>query len=219
MCDIKVMASELWDFCIEFAKDEEMRDEVHEIAENYELGIKVYVAIDKFDAKYFSMVVMKDEDEEVFYEPFADEVEAFETAAFVYENFVDTSVPSILGNSHWDSYLNEEDLAYERECELDDAVWGFLEIAYTQNVFDDDEIQEIKNHFLAYLAKEYDENIYRPGFLTDDEGNEFFEEFPYKIGDVLGYPDEDFEFDDDDEDFEYVDMFEDELDEEEGDDA
>lgn len=204
MCDIRVNASDIWNYCVEW--QEELETGMHEVACNHDLGIAVFVTVDELDSAYFAMVVVQDE-QELLYEIFGNDEEAFETAEYVYEEYIDQSVASILGHSR-DYYINEEDRIYERECELDDATQNFLDVAYSQAKFDGYELEcqglkkhllEIKNHFLAFLAHEYDAGIYRPCHMVDENGEAFIENYPYEIEDVVGYPDEGYEFDDDEE--------------------
>ncbi len=193
MCDIMVNANDLWDYCIEYQEDLVLNE--HEIARNPELGIKVFVTIDELDEDCFEISVEQDGEDVGVYEFFSNPDEAFEVAEYVYETYVDQSAAGIIGRAS-EYYVNDEDRIYERESELDDATANFLDVAYSQAVFGQDEFQAIKNHFLGFLANEFDSGIYRPCYMVDDEGQAFIEDYPYEIEGILGYPDEDYEFDD-----------------------
>lgn len=202
MCDIMVSANDLWDYCMEYR--DELQTITHEVARNIDTGTTVYVTVDSIDNDFFDIIVMRD-DEELFCEPFTTEGEAFELATYVYQEFVDVSVSSLI---HDLNYLNDEDRIFERETELDEAVQGFLDIAYTQERFSWEEIYEIKDHFLEYLATVYREDIYRPCEMEDENGEVYIEDYPY-MADGLEHPDDLYEYEeyDDEYDFEFVDEF------------
>lgn len=77
----------------------------------------------------------------------------------------------------------------EREGELKMAAEDFLEVAlysatagFTNlKVLTDDEVDEMLDHFLEYLARRFDiKGIYRPMYLRDDKDELFYTEEPYK---------------------------------------
>lgn len=87
----------------------------------------------------------------------------------------------------------ERNLIDDRETELDAAVEDFLAVVLqTGGVIADptmDEIHDdVKEHFLEYLARKHKIDIYRPMNLVDEDGEEFFEEYPYEC---LEFEDED----------------------------
>lgn len=83
---------------------------------------------------------------------------------------------------------NEEIAA--REASLTDAVFNFLEEVCPEEsaeLFNMEEIEDIKDHFLEYLARKYSMDIYRPMVLEDENGEEFYTDYPY---DCMEYEDE-----------------------------
>lgn len=85
----------------------------------------------------------------------------------------------------------------EREGELKMAAEDFLEVALYSStggftnlkVLTDDEVDEMLDHFLEYLARRFDiKGIYRPMYLRDDKNELFYTEEPYKR---IIYEDED----------------------------
>lgn len=85
----------------------------------------------------------------------------------------------------------------EREGELKLAAEDFLEVALYSStagftnlkVLTDDEVDEMLDHFLEYLARRFDiKGIYRPMYLRDDKNELFYTEEPYKC---IVYEDED----------------------------
>ena len=90
------------------------------------------------------------------------------------------------GNTVFDGldYGSQSIAIDEREEELDDALMYFLEAACEGQpciFLDDDEIEEIKDHFCEYLWKKYKLHIYRPMWLEDENGEEFFSNYPYEV--------------------------------------
>ena len=192
----------LWDFCIESRG--ELSETTVEVGSNHNLGVSVYVTVEPSDDDYFAIWVVQD-GEEIFEEVFSTEEEALDVWDYIRDFFLEQTPFDIIRDRG--DLINGEDRIYERETELDEAVIDFLDVAYSKAFFDQDAIDEIVNHFseeivdgvknrvLSWLAKEYDDGIYRPCVMVDDEGNEFIENFPYRIEGILGYPDEDYEFD------------------------
>ena len=87
-----------------------------------------------------------------------------------------------------DEEYDEDDLAQvlidEREDEIDAAVDDFLAVILQTNGYEyDSAIDEIhddaKEHFIEYLARKFKFEIYRPMYLEDENGEDFFEEYPY----------------------------------------
>lgn len=85
----------------------------------------------------------------------------------------------------------------EREGELKMAAEDFLEVALYSStggftnlkVLTDDEVDEMLDHFLEYIARRFDvKGIYRPMYLRDDKNELFYTEEPYKC---IVYEDED----------------------------
>lgn len=84
----------------------------------------------------------------------------------------------------------EEVAISEREGELKIAAEDFLEIALCNSVggfvnmkeLDDEEVDEMLNHFMEYLARRFHlVGLYRPMYLYDEEKKEvFYSEEPYR---------------------------------------
>lgn len=81
----------------------------------------------------------------------------------------------------------------DREKEIDDSFQDFM---YTVLEFDLEKVldnpeeiyEDCKEHFLEYIARKWGLAIRRPMILEDDNGDEFFEEYPY---DCMEFDDED----------------------------
>ena len=113
----------------------------------------------------------------------------------IYETYLTDKVVATLSELDGGELLTDEEIEGiidERECELDCAVSDFLMVVL-HDYFDDlttdyaEICDDLKEHFLEYIARKHDLPVYRPMYLEYDDGDEF-EEYPY----------ENMEFDDED---------------------
>ena len=84
-----------------------------------------------------------------------------------------------------DAYILEEDREREdeieeRELELTEATEVFVNAVADDLQIDSEVIEECKEHFLEYLYRKFGLTIRRPMVLEDEEGEDFFEEYPYE---------------------------------------
>jgi len=94
----------------------------------------------------------------------------------------------------------QEDAIYQREDELAFALGDFLQVVLEEGCYGSEiidiyglqVINEILDHFLEYLANQYDFRIYRPTLFSDESG-EYYVEYPYSdeeeddLSDSLSY--------------------------------
>jgi len=107
----------------------------------------------------------------------------------MYDTYLDEqSFISAMTEGEDDGEYDEEELAEalinEREDELDVAVDDFLATVLQTNGYEYDSIidelhDDVKEHFLEYLARKFKIELYRPMYLEDENGEDFFEEYPY----------------------------------------
>lgn len=79
--------------------------------------------------------------------------------------------------------ISNEQLICERETELDDCINWFLDTVSDKLPvidFEDDDIEDIKDHFCEYVARKYGVNIWRPMYLEGEDGKDFYTEYPYE---------------------------------------
>ena len=98
-----------------------------------------------------------------------------------------------IANDEEESLLEQQDAIEEREMELDIAVSEFISAvlggdAYLDSEDYDDIIEDCKDHFLEYLARKHGLDIFRPMVLEDEDGEDFYEEYPYEC---MEFDDED----------------------------
>lgn len=190
---ILVEASDVWGL---FQKEkEELSGHERKIADNPEFGAVVCLSEEQGKPNIIAYL----DDEEVYEELCVSESDCKMTVQKFYDEYLTEKVLNrYFGEEEEEDYthLEEQTEIDERESELDDAVLYFLEIAmdmsgYTLDDFTDeaDEIYEdVKDHFLEYLARKWGLPIRRPMYLEDEDGEEFFEEYPY---DCMEFDDED----------------------------
>lgn len=168
-----------------FVEPEDVWDEVEDnretlettmqlIASDSSQGIEVYITVDD-DAERSPLVIVTQDSEEIYSEYCVNQKDCERTVNKVYEDFLDDTGDE----EETESFEEKRD---ERETELDSAVVDFLCTVDENSCFDfsDEEIEEIKDHFLEFLARNYDVEIYRPMVLVTATGEEFTSEYPYK---------------------------------------
>ena len=72
-----------------------------------------------------------------------------------------------------------------REEELDSLIWDFVMGVFGGDTYTDfdctgEVLDDLKDHFLEYMYRKHGFDIYRPMVLEDEDGTEFFEEYPYE---------------------------------------
>lgn len=178
--------SEVWSFFSE--NGFKFTSKVSEIAENKEFGVVVYLSAEGINP---NIIVTQDDvtiHEEVAISPIDCErivEEVFDQyLTYMVFNAIDvcntTPLPSPAVAV--DNTINHDSEIETREAELDEALMSFLSVVVEDerelDYLDPEIVDDIKDHFLEYLAKEYGLPIYRPMYLEDDDG-EWYEEYPY----------------------------------------
>ena len=186
MKSIIVEVSDVWQYFNDHKNA--LKSNLCMIADNREYGVEIYIT-EKMDSPFFSVTAdgyQLDEDSAT------TEAECKEVVQNLYDKyltgkFIDDENFSLDKLPEDDvSSVEIEDIIYEREVELDDAVMFLIGIA-TESTIDDGKnevydniVQDAKEHFLEYLARKHDLKIYRPMILEDENGEEFFDEYPYE---------------------------------------
>lgn len=183
MADIYVQPEDVWDYAKEHTADG--FDTV--IAENPEFGISIYLSPNTEDALPSAYVFLSDTSEEMCNEVLYNQSDAKITVQKMYAEYLDESVAyrivDFLNES--ESIDEEEDRQNtidDRESELDNAFFDLLSIICEDSV-PDTNLSEIcdfmKELVLDSLYEKYKIDIYRPMILEDENGEEFYEEYPY----------------------------------------
>lgn len=182
MREITIEPCNLWEYMEKKDKEGQLGAVMYEIAKNEEYGISVYASKDE-KGRY--CIVVEADEYEVFNEWVTDRDDAEVTCAKVYENYLTEKVIQVLsdvGGDEEDPDIEEE--IRLREDELTNCTEEFLmEILGRDAYFDGVEfemINDCKEHFIEYVARKYGLPIYRPMILEDENGEDFFEEYPYE---------------------------------------
>ena len=187
MQDIYVTPEDIWDYYEDNLKDLEKC--MHKIAENKDYGVVVYLT----DDEGFPGIIVDADGETVYTDFVATPKDCVDVVSEIYENFLSYKAIETLANIdivHDDdepevTLPDFEDEIEERELEIEDALWVFLgEVlggdATLEIMTGDEMFEDIKEHFLEYLARVHGLPVRRPMFLTDENGEDFFEEYPYE---------------------------------------
>lgn len=190
---ITVSASDVWGYFQD--KKENLKSYMHQIASNPEYGVAIFVTE---DSGLPSIVVTAD-NVQVYEETTVNEHDCEKTVDKIYDDYLTSKViNSLVDNDDGESddltALEIEDMIDERENELDAAVYEFLMTVVQDAYIDDytsdfdDIVEDLKEHFLEYIARKHGLPVYRPMMLEYEDGTEEMSEYPY----------EDMEFDDPD---------------------
>ena len=163
---------------------EELKKEMVEIASNDEYGVVVYVTIDDC----IPTVVVQADDIEVYSEGIVSPTDCESTVTKIYDDYLTGRITEIIASMEEEGLdnadLDREIMIEDREAELDDAFYALLATVcdsddYVELSFDDEMMDDIKEHVLEYIHRKWGVDIRRPMFLEDEDGDEFFEEYPY----------------------------------------
>lgn len=181
MQEIIIEPRGLWDYLQEQDKKGQLDGIMYEIAKNDEYGMSVYVSKDD---KCRYCITVEADDTEV-YSDFIYEDDAEEICSKVYDDYLTDRVIEIITGLEEDSALAQIDEIEMREEELTEDVTSFImDVLGGDTYFDgvdfDEIVDDCKEHFLEYMARKHGLAVYRPMVLEDENGEDFFEEYPYE---------------------------------------
>ena len=180
---IIVEPRDLWSYYLVHKK--QLTSTMFEIAQNKEYGVSIYLSENE---KGNASIVVEADDIEVYSETIVSDRDARKTCEKIYDKYLSDKVVDILAEMGIDddmTALEQEDAIAEREAQLDGAVVMFLGDVmdgdeYADYYMDDEMLEDIKDHFLEYLARKHCLPVRRPMILEDEDGEDFFEEYPYE---------------------------------------
>lgn len=174
---------EIWSYFQKHKQEIEKNEYI--IAENEEYGVTVWLTSEEG----FPCLIVTADGYQYAEITAVSEKDCEEKAEKIYDDYL---TEKFIEKSEEDeyTYLEQQDMIYEREAELDEAVILFIDIVLEKDAglalgIDgeklDDLYEDVKDHFLEYLARKYEFPIRRPMVLEDDEsGEDFFVEYPYE---------------------------------------
>lgn len=182
MQEIIIEPSNLWKYLQEQDKRGQLDNIMYEIASNEEYGTTVYVTKDE-NGRY--CISVDADDIEIFSELIRDKDDAEDTCKKIYDDYLTDRVVERLMELEEDTAFAQMDEMELREEELNELVATFImEVLGGNTYFDgvdfDEIIDDCKEHFLEYMARKHNLQIYRPMILEDEHGEDFFEEYPYE---------------------------------------
>ena len=181
--EIILQPDEVWDY---FVKHEKECDEcMFEIASCDEYGTVVYLSR---SSKGIGCISVEADDQEVYNEEVIDAENTKKTVQKVYDDYLTDKVIEILSDfepQEDDTLQDQEDEIAMREEELDNLIWDFVMGVFGGETYADfdctgEVLDDLKDHFLEYMYRKHGFDIYRPMVLEDEDGTEFFEEYPYE---------------------------------------
>lgn len=180
---IILQPDEVWDYFVEH--EEEYDKYMFEIASCSEYGTAVYLSR---SSKGVGCITVEADDQEVYNEEVIDAEDTKKTVQKVYDDYLTDKVIEILSDfepQEGDTLQDQEDEIAMREEELDNLIWDFVMGVFGGETYADfdctgEVLDDLKDHFLEYMYRKHGFDIYRPMVLEDEDGTEFFEEYPYE---------------------------------------
>lgn len=173
---ITIPSSDVWGYCQ--SNKSALSSSMHEIASNFDYGISVYVTTTE-DGNFG--IVVTSEDDEIYSESLLNPSGCKEIVNYVYDTYLTGKVVDLLTNEEEYTEAEIQDQIDERELELDDAVYSLLDVVFDNGYINfDDIIEDVKEHILEYIARKHNIPIRRPMYLQDEDGTDFYEEYPYE---------------------------------------
>lgn len=190
MKEVHYEPEEIWPLYLRSGK--EVADGYLLIAENEDFGIQIFLT----EEGSMPVIAVFADDDEVYEEATVSQNDCTQTVKKIYDDFLDPQrvVQKLIdlgADETADSVSkDDEDLILDREEELREAMSDFFSVVLDGcRVTDKTIVNDCIDHFLEYIARKWGiEDIRRPMFLEDENGDEFFEEYPYE---VMEYEDED----------------------------
>lgn len=186
---INYEAQEIWPM---FSRDKlSLLSRMRVLAENPEYGVVIYLTAEAKEGSLYPSIEVYFDDDEIYSELAVSEQDCKNTVSKIYREYLDdeklfnVAMEKLYGDAPSATGEEDDDREAEindREDELTDAVYEFIHVALDKSPassFDDEMIEDCKEHFLEYIARKWAARVYRPMVLEDDKG-EFFEEYPYE---------------------------------------
>lgn len=150
------------------------------LAENDEFGVTIYMMEDSG----LPLISVEVDGDVIIEEQIESEAECETDVAEIYDMYLTSSVINILIDGDGEEPIIEElDDIEVRELELDDAIYALVDtfVPNLSEITDDIDVvyEDLKDHICEYLYQEHDISVYRPMILEDEDGSDYYTEFPY----------------------------------------
>lgn len=179
MRDIILEPSEVWDYFQRNAG--KLQSSYHLIASNDEYGAEIYISADSYGE---AQIIAELDGDRMETTVVSNAEECEKVCHSVYDDYLTPSAVSTATQTE-DEGIDREDGEFyieKREQELDDATYDFLMVALDGEYQEDMDtiIETAKERFLEFIAREMKLPVFRPMYLEDEDGEEFFSEYPYE---------------------------------------
>ena len=174
MCNIMYSPDEVWKRAVN-SKIEGL----NLIAEDDSKGVEIYVGVDRSEPEKTVIIYVFVDGITECSEEVSSPEECEERLNEIYSAYLSE-----------DDFIRDEDICddkiAEREDELDQAVMDFLATVLGEGFYDLDSdsngeiVEDCKEHFLEYIARKFSISIYRPMYLEDEDGTDFYTDTPYE---------------------------------------
>ena len=161
------------------------------IAEYPEFGILIYLTAEEKSSRIFPEIAVYLDDDELYSEVAVSQNDCEQTVKKLYYEYLDEErIVNMLTGDDDEVTEDELDMIQTREDDLDDVTIGIVEAFIDQrcNFLSNDEREELvndmKDFISEYLYLRWKLPVYRPMVLEDEDGEEFFEEFPYEYMEI-----------------------------------
>lgn len=181
--------TEVWDLFQR--KRKELTATYERIAYNSDIGIEIYLSSEWKDGKddgYFPCITVFMDDNEIYDEVAVDETDCENTVKKIYLEYLSEER---LVNRLADEEDGTEDEA-QAEIEMSEDFLCGSTLDYIENLTGEplekvvgereayEIAQDVLDHMCEYLYRKHHVSVRRPMILEDEDGEEFYEEYPYE---------------------------------------
>lgn len=181
--------TEVWDLFQR--KRKELTATYERIAYNSDIGIEIYLSSEWKDGKddgYFPCITVFMDDNEIYDEVAVDETDCENTVKKIYFEYLSEER---LVNRLADEEDGTEDEA-QAEIEMSEDFLCGSTLDYIENLTGEplekvvgereayEIAQDVLDHMCEYLYRKHHVSVRRPMILEDEDGEEFYEEYPYE---------------------------------------
>ena len=168
-------------------KQRELRATYERIAFNSDFGIEIYLSAEMRGAGGTPLpcITVFQDDSEIYSETAVDEIDCEQTTKRIYYEYLSEErlVNRVAEESEEEEYSAEIEM---REDELLDTTLDYISTLMDESIEtlgSDDAFEiaeDVLDHIGEYLYRKHRVSVRRPMMLEDENGEEFFDEYPYE---------------------------------------
>lgn len=170
--------SEVWDY---YRKNQSKFHNLLVLIAKYpNYGIYIYATCELGQFK----VEVHADDVMVYEEEIYHERDCIRTITSVYDEYLTENVTNFLDEFDDEEEQSSEDEEIEMREEEIETLFSdlFIGLIGSPNLskLDEEIVEDIREHTMEYMARKHKIKIYRPMWLEDENGEDFYEEYPYE---------------------------------------